>query len=731
MADHNGQPRRRRARLACISCNSRRVKCDVIESQPCTNCIANHVPCETRESRRGKHPRRARILIHEHQVLLDSPYNPTDNITLSPEDATLQRHEDEVAASHVLASLSTSFNDLAGEKPASAHTLSPGLLSLAPQGQTHTTSFPTTESTDHEDDSAVFLGESSSLRYVPNEQKSELPNPKRPRFRHSIANAKEMGSLMASWEVERRKKRIESLHQDGAFVFPQASLREELLNAYFQWFHPHFSIVDELDIREAHSKKSLSPLLLQAMLFIGAIHCDENVLRNLRLGNRHRAKFIFFSKAKDVYDADHETKKLTIIQALFLLSFWRANALAEKDVRHWIGAAINLAQTKALHRSTGDIEPSIASLHRRIWWAIYVRERQAAAALGLPCRIRDEDCDVGFLKTTDFQSAFSSSTSTTKQEHYIQYSMAISDLARTLGTIVDAGYLPNRCLGMDERAKIRNGLYRWKQRLPTSMQLSNDGGETYNVQANMLHLAYNNLLILLHRSSFVTPENNNEDADGNIALQAAARNSRIVEDMLSDDSMRHAQIHVITNLFNTLCIHVVHLRCSSGINRTITEHRAKVCLMGLKELQKTWEVTNWVLQLFFQYLDRSTADRLVVEVDDTRGSIMATRQNTSSPELIRSHQLASSSLHTDVSTMQSADLDNAESTTNHDGTTLHTSTTPWSWTTDEANNYLFSQIENEFAFGEGGMLEWSPDELFPCSSNDLPDLGYDELDTMP
>lgn len=37
--------------------------------------------------------------------------------------------------------------------------------------------------------------------------------------------------------------------------------------------------------------------------------------------------------------------------------------------------------------------------------------------------------------------------------------------------------------------------------------------------------------------------------------------------------------------------------------------------------------------------------------------------------------------------------------------------TPWSWTTDEANQYLFSQIESNFAFGEGGILEWSPEEV--------------------
>lgn len=32
--------------------------------------------------------------------------------------------------------------------------------------------------------------------------------------------------------------------------------------------------------------------------------------------------------------------------------------------------------------------------------------------------------------------------------------------------------------------------------------------------------------------------------------------------------------------------------------------------------------------------------------------------------------------------------------------------TPWSWTSEEANQYLFQQIENDFSFGEGWKLDW-------------------------
>jgi hypothetical protein len=124
------------------------------------------------------------------------------------------------------------------------------------------------------------------------------------------------------------------------------------------------------------------------MLFIGVIHCDEDHLKELGLGVRHRAKYIYYNRAKDIYDADHEQRKLTVIQSLFLLSFWRAGALLEKDARHWLGAAISLAQTKAFHRSSDGPNGKTERLRKRVWWSVYVRERQCAAALGLPHRVR-------------------------------------------------------------------------------------------------------------------------------------------------------------------------------------------------------------------------------------------------------------------------------------------------------------------------------------------------------
>lgn len=66
----------------------------------------------------------------------------------------------------------------------------------------------------------------------------------------------------------------------------------------------------------------------------------------------------------------------------------------------------------------------------------------------------------------------------------------------------------------------------------------------------------------------------------------------------------------ITHTFSALCIHTIHFGRVSGTARRLAEHRAKLCLLGLKELQKSWDLENWVLDLFFRCLDDRTARNL-------------------------------------------------------------------------------------------------------------------------
>ncbi|KAF4992030.1 hypothetical protein FDECE_13837 [Fusarium decemcellulare] len=732
-----------RAPKACVSCNARRVRCNANERNPCNNCAAADVPCVLRESRRGKHPRRPRKTCHssapkqQHTPSRASPFvgvsslattssssppaqspsetetrpaadaapAPTAATTVSVDQACStgapqQAWDDHLSASQVLANLSdeaTLRSAWPNQSPGgdTAHTSNgvPGTGTATAPSQDVLDS-PTRQV----DEEAVFLGESASIRHMHDAQPSPAePCPPNRRFFH-VPKAVRADSLTSAYEVERKQARLGRLEADGAFSFPPKQSVEKLLVAYFDWFHTCFAIVDEPDIWHQYHQDMLSPLLLQGMLFIGVMHCHEDDLPAIGLGSRHRAKFIFYNRAKDLYDAEIEHRTITVIQTLFLMSFWRAGALLQKDTRHWRGAAISLAQTKALHRSSSqDMTERIQKLRKRLWWSIYIRERQCAAALGLPNQVRDEDCDVEVLGEDDFEYAFGPSTSPTRAQESASYMVGMGELARMLGCIINRDFLPSKRLTHIERDEVKEALVSWRANLPACMRSVADGlTSTMGFHASMLHLACNNLFVLLYRSGCSNLTGQKDAVDGQVAIQAAARNTSIIEGMLAEGYMCHTPIYVITNIFNTLCIHTLSLRCSEGSRRYVAEHRAKLCLLALRELRKTWEVKNWILQLFFQHLDQPTAARL--QLGEDPGEPMPGHGNTS--------ERAAVLTVFDQDDAQMPDPNGVGSTPVCDATW------PVTMSFEDAGHCLYTQIESRFVNGEGGALDWFMADMF-------------------
>lgn len=89
-------------------------------------------------------------------------------------------------------------------------------------------------------------------------------------------------------------------------------------------------------------------------------------------------------------------------------------------------------------------------------------------------------------------------------------------------------------------------------------------------------------------------------------------------DPSTNRELQYGQMHLITSLFAALCIHAINLKTADGVGRRLAEHRAQICLLGLKEVQKFWRINNTVLDLFLQYLDESIARRLRGDGDTSR-----------------------------------------------------------------------------------------------------------------
>ncbi|CRG90691.1 Cutinase transcription factor 1 beta [Talaromyces islandicus] len=250
-----------------------------------------------------------------------------------------------------------------------------------------------------------------------------------------------------------------------------------------------------------------------------------------------------------------------------------------------------------------------------------VRELQSSSSLGLPRRIRDEDCDIEPLTAGDLEEEYDGSIAPSfgrcEPEHVV-YVLKMTHIARLLGKIVDIQFAPKRQYGTttEDLETAKQELEEWKDTLPIGMRPGASEGNI-PVWSSLLHLSYNHLRILIHRNGFLRNQRARDDRDKQAATAAANQISRIAEDMLSQQTIQYGQMHLITGLFAALCIHVINIRTTDGVNKRLAENRAQICLLGLHEIQKYWRVNNLVLDFFFQYLDDSTA-RILLAADTER-----------------------------------------------------------------------------------------------------------------
>lgn len=199
----------------------------------------------------------------------------------------------------------------------------------------------------------VFLGESSPLTCVIDESRRSpergRTRPPKSRLRYTIPVSQDPPAARNNFLRDHKQLLEERLSRDAAFLIPSDALSAILLNAYFTWFHPCFPIVDRAAAYESDVNQTMSPLLRQAMCFIGISLCTDAAFDQTGFEDRYQAKFLFYSRAKAIYDADWESNTITKLQSLFLLSFWRGGPSEERDTRFWLGIAITLAQKRGIH----------------------------------------------------------------------------------------------------------------------------------------------------------------------------------------------------------------------------------------------------------------------------------------------------------------------------------------------------------------------------------------------
>lgn len=471
------QPRQRSS-IACSYCHRKRIRCNASDRRPCSNCNRTGHECLLIESKRGKNRKATSVKRERRQVQPagETASEPNKEQTESEEVLDKQAALDNAETTEESASENRRSEMLYAEMLDTRSTSGRRNL-VKPGGQ------------------VVYLGETFNLTYLLEQSQPEPENRSR-RLHYALPTEHSTEAAQSSQTVE--PLTLDILKRQSAFVLPPEAVCSRMFEAYFQCVQPHYPIIEEVNFLQQHSDLSKPPswLLLQAVLFMAAGHCDESVIRDCGFKSRADARLNLFRRTKAFYDADHENDKVTIVQALFLMSFWWATPMDEKDTWHWLGNAISLALTLGMHRSTrsSEMDVMIQRLWKRVWWSLFTEDKHAAAALGRPVHIRQSDCDVEPLEMQDFEDPTKDAQDElagSKRTHAL-YVIHLSRLSKIVERIIEQSVkLPGQSLlQRNESLESCEGmLLGWKSQLPVELQLPSIIEEEF-LWKSMLHVAF-------------------------------------------------------------------------------------------------------------------------------------------------------------------------------------------------------------------------------------------------
>ncbi|KAK3944806.1 fungal-specific transcription factor domain-containing protein [Diplogelasinospora grovesii] len=584
--------RRQRASRACETCHARKVRCDAASlGVPCTNCVAFQIECRIPTPKRKKTSNNSSQLKDSDSERGDaedrSPNPPGSSTFPSGTRPPAVYHTQEGTPSHAnVAEEQQKKEDFENA------TLASYMNSVMKPKFTRA---PITEA-----GRVAYLGESSNLTLLVHDRQStsdvvHYPLPEN--IRGTRARLTELDNI-----------EIDILHQRGAFLLPPRSLCDELIEAYFTWVHPIVPVINRAKFMRQYkdSKNPPSLLLLQAVLLAGSRVCTNPQLMDAN-GSSTPAALTFYKRAKALYDANYEDDRVTIVQSLLLMGwYWEGPEDVTKNVFYWSRVATIVAQGSGMHRSVEGSQLSKADkrLWKRIWWTLFTRDRSVAVALGRPCHINLDDSDVEMLTEDDFiEDETDHPSEFAPDPIHVQFFLQYVKLCEIMGLVLSQQYSvasKGRRQNAIDLTHSDMALADWLQNCPKVVYWEMP---RHHFWSALLHSNYYTTLCLLHRAHMPPSGSSRYPEDSaypsrNIAFQAAAMITSIIENLSAHGELRYCPAFVVYSLFSALIMHVYQMRSPVPSIQQVTQDRIRTCMGALKDVSKVWLVGKMVYTLF-------------------------------------------------------------------------------------------------------------------------------------
>lgn len=270
----------RRTGIACAFCRARKVKCNRLEDQPCTNCVFENVQCKLLPKQ--KRHRRAR-----NTTAPNRSWTPTNG-----------------AQSQATVIATEAGPTETNEQPATPDPASDERLPET--GTTIDASAPVggdEQSSQHFGDDDMDWRE-AAVEAMPQRPLNPSTSPSLP-SPHSVEGSElrspSLPSFLKPPASSLGKQDLDYLARKGALDVPERELRDALIESYILFIHPCYPIID-LDLLEetlkCGSDHRFSFSVFQAIMFAGSSWVDVKLLRRLGYLSRWAARKALYSKVR-------------------------------------------------------------------------------------------------------------------------------------------------------------------------------------------------------------------------------------------------------------------------------------------------------------------------------------------------------------------------------------------------------------------------------------------------
>lgn len=444
---------RRRAAKACVSCRTRKVRCDIlVKGDRCTNCCLDNLECVVKSSKRGRGAvdreatcptqsqpivqssgltdlqgpgPRQRSDISPGQSTRDNtstttPMTDTSNVTrpqaISDQSAAISNGQRATRMAFTPAPTPVTNDDVPVCLTFDDEDASDDPEVQSDQVSGHTLIQPPN---DHRRDQAqaqdFFLSDIAWTQNAMNARGQQVPvSSASPavstgRLDNNKSPALQLPAFIRPLPQSLDQESMTFLASKGVFEFPSTELRNKILHSYFTSIHsfmPILNLCEWSDTFTAENRKcKVSLLLFHAVMFAGLASLRPADVQSTGYKTVKQARKVAFAKVRFLHDLDAEPDEIAVLQSLLLMSMWYERWDDRKHTWYWTGQALSLAQSMNLHREFQGpcIDVAKQRLHRRLWWSLYIRDRLIALGTRRPLRIRDDEFNLSMLTIEDFE----------------------------------------------------------------------------------------------------------------------------------------------------------------------------------------------------------------------------------------------------------------------------------------------------------------------------------------